>query len=336
MQRNMKDWLRQQLTAEKRRVLPLLSFPSTQLMGVTVRDLISDSSLQAKGMAEIARRCPAAAAVSMMDLSVEAECFGSQICVSDHEVPSVVGAVIETLEDAEAMRVPEAGSGRTGLYVDAISEALKLISDRPVFAGVIGPFSLAGRLMDITNIMINCYEEPEMVRAAMEKATDFLLAYTLAYKAAGANGVVMAEPVTGLLSPDLCKEFSSPYVKKIVDAVQDDHFIVIYHNCGPAVGRMVPEILSTGAAAYHFGNAVRMEDVLSQMPPDTLTMGNVDPVSAFCNGTPEKVREDTLAVMEACCKYPNFLVSSGCDIPPASPWENIDAFFGAVEAFYDR
>lgn len=336
MQRNMKDWLRQQLTAEKRRALPLLSFPSTQLMGVTVRDLISDSSLQAKGMVEIARRCPAAAAVSMMDLSVEAECFGSQICVSDHEVPSVVGAVIETLEDAEAMRVPEAGSGRTGLYVDAISEALKLISDRPVFAGVIGPFSLAGRLMDITNIMINCYEEPEMVHVAMEKATDFLLAYTLAYKAAGANGVVMAEPVTGLLSPDLCKEFSSPYVKKIVDAVQDDHFIVIYHNCGPAVGRMVPEILSTGAAAYHFGNAVRMEDILPQMPPDTLTMGNVDPVSAFCNGTPEKVREDTLAVMEACCKYPNFLVSSGCDIPPASPWENIDAFFGAVEAFYDR
>lgn len=336
MQRNMEGWLRQQLTAEKRRALPLLSFPSIQLMGVTVRDLISDSSLQAKGMVEIARRCPAAAAVSMMDLSVEAECFGSQICISDGEVPTVVGAVIETLEDAEAMRVPKTGSGRTGLYVDAISEALKLISDRPVFAGVIGPFSLAGRLMDITNIMINCYEEPEMVHVAMEKATDFLLAYTLAYKAAGANGVVMAEPVTGLLSPDLCKEFSSPYVKKIVDAVQDDHFIVIYHNCGPTVSRMVPEILSTGAAAYHFGNAVRMEDVLSQMPPDTLTMGNVDPVSAFCNGAPEKVREDTLAVMEACCKYPNFLISSGCDIPPASPWENIDAFFSAVEEFYNR
>lgn len=336
MQRNMEDWLRQQLTAEKRRALPLLSFPSIQLMGVTVRDLISDSSLQAKGMAEIARRCPAAAAVSMMDLSVEAECFGSQICVSDNEVPTVVGAVIETLEDAEAMGVPGTGSGRTGLYVDAVSKALKLISDRPVFAGVIGPFSLAGRLMDITNIMINCYEEPEMVHVAMEKATDFLLAYTLAYKAAGANGVVMAEPVTGLLSPDLCKEFSSPYVKKIVDAVQDDHFIVIYHNCGPAVGRMVPEILSTGAAAYHFGNAVRMEDILPQMPPDTLTMGNVDPVSAFCNGTPGKVREDTLAVMGACCKYPNFLISSGCDIPPASPWGNIDAFFGAVEEFYNR
>ena len=336
MQRNMKNWILQQMTAKRRRALPILSFPSVQLMGVTVRDLISDSNLQARGMAEIARRCPAAAAVSMMDLSVEAECFGSQICVSDNEVPTVVGAVIETLEDAEAMRVPDVGSGRTGLCVDAISKVLDLISDRPVFAGVIGPFSLAGRLMDITNIMINCYEEPEMVHAVMEKTTDFLLAYTLAYKAAGANGVVMAEPVTGLLSPELCGEFSSPYVKKIVDAVQDDHFLVIYHNCGPAVSQMVPEILSTGASAYHFGNAIKMEDVLAQMPPDILTMGNVDPASAFCNGTPEKVREDTLALMEACCQYPNFLISSGCDIPPASPWENIDAFFASVEEFYNR
>lgn len=336
MKRNMKAWLQQQMTAEKRRALPVLSFPSVQLMGVTVRQLISDSGLQARGMAEIARRCPAAAAVSMMDLSVEAECFGSQICVSDNEVPTVTGAVIETPEDARAMAVPGVGSGRTGIYVDAISRAVELISDRPVLAGVIGPFSLAGRLMEITNIMVNCYEEPEMVHTTMEKASQFLLEYIRAYKAAGANGVVMAEPVTGLLSPDLCGEFSSPYVKRIVEEVQEDDFIVIYHNCGPAVHRMVPEILSTGAAAYHFGNAVRMEDMLAQMPPDTLAMGNVDPASAFCNGTPEKVRENTLAVMDACCKCPNFLISSGCDIPPASPWENIDAFFQAVEEFYSR
>lgn len=336
MQRNMKDWLNQQMTAEKRRALPILSFPSVQLMGVTVRELISDSDLQARGMAEIARRCPTAAAVSMMDLSVEAECFGSRIRVSGSEVPTVVGAVLQTPEDAEAMQVPAMGSGRTGLYVDAISKVLKLIPGRPVLAGVIGPFSLAGRLMDMTNIMINCYEEPEMVHVTLEKAAEFLLQYVLAYKAAGANGVVMAEPAAGLLTPDLCGEFSSPYVKKIVDAVQDDNFIVIYHNCGPAVHRMVPEILSTGAAAYHFGNAVRMEDMLAQMPADILTMGNVDPVSAFCNGTPATVREDTLAVMDVCCKHPNFLISSGCDIPPASPWENIDAFFAAVEEFYNR
>ena len=333
---NMQAWLKEQMAADKRRAMPILSFPSIQLMGITVKDLIADSDVQAQGMYKIAQRCPTAAAVSMMDLSVEAECFGSQIRVTDDEVPTVIGSVVDTPEDAEALQVPAFGSGRTGLYVEAISKALKLITDRPIFAGVIGPFSLAGRLMDMTQVMINCYEEPEMVHATLEKATEFLLSYVKAYKAIGAHGVVIAEPAAGLLSPDFCGEFSSPYVKKIVDAVQDEEFIVIYHNCGDAVNRMVPQILETGAAAYHFGNAVSMEDMLRQMPGDVLTMGNVDPVSAIRNGTPEKVRQDTLSIMEACCKYPNFLISSGCDIPPAAPWENIDAFFAAVEEFYNR
>ena len=251
---DMKAWLHEQLTADKRRALPILSFPSIQLLGITVRELISDSDLQARGMCEVAKRCPAAAAVSMMDLSVEAECFGSQIRVSDDEVPTVVGSVVNSMEDAQALKVPQVGAGRTGVYVEAISKALKLITDRPVFAGVIGPYSLAGRLMDMTQIMMNCYDEPEMVHATLEKTTDFILAYIQAYKDVGAHGVVIAEPAAGLLSPDLCEEFSSPYVKKIVDAVQDDQFLVIYHNCGNAAARMVPQLLEIGASGYHFGN----------------------------------------------------------------------------------
>lgn len=331
---DMKNWLREQMSADKRRALPVLSFPSIQLLDITVRELIRSSDAQAAGMAAIAKRCPTAASVSLMDLSVEAECFGSEIRVTDDEVPTVVGAVVETMEDVEKLEVPQVGDDRTGIYVEAIRKALTQITDRPVFAGVIGPFSLAGRLMDMTQIMINCYEEPEMVHATLEKATQFLLKYIQAYKDAGAHGVVIAEPAAGLLSPDFCGEFSAPYIKRIVDAVQDDAFLVIYHNCGNTIGRMVPEILSCGAAAYHFGNAVLMIEMLEQMPEDVLTMGNVDPVSAFRNGTPEKVREDTLRIMETCCKHKNFLISSGCDIPPATPWENIDAFFAAVEEFY--
>jgi uroporphyrinogen decarboxylase len=28
------------------------------------------------------------------------------------------------------------------------------------------------------------------------------------------------------------------------------------------------------------------------------------------------------------------VLSSGCDIPPLTPWENIDAMFAAAEEFY--
>lgn len=224
MKRNMYAWIEDQKAATAKKALPVLSFPSVQLLGITVRELINDSDLQAKGMKAVADRVPTAAAVSLMDLSLEAECFGSKIRVSDEEVPTVVGSLIdaeldedERLEQAKALAVPAVGAGRTQIYIDAIEKAVGLITDRPVLAGVIGPFSLAGRLMDVTEAMIYCYDEPDMVHVLLQKATNFIIQYIKAYKAVGANGVVLAEPLAGLLSPGLAQEFSGDYCKQIVE-----------------------------------------------------------------------------------------------------------------------
>jgi len=287
-------------------------------------------------MKAVAERVNAAAAVSLMDLSVEAECFGATIRVSDEEVPTVIGRLIHDEDEADALEVPPVGTARSGLYVESIRKAVDLITDRPVLAGIIGPFSLAARLLDVTEIMMDCYDEPDMVHTVLEKCTAFLIEYAKAYKTAGANGIMMAEPVSGLLSPALEEEFSSPYVKQIVEAVQDESFIVVYHNCGDNVLRMTESILSTGADAYHFGNSIDMADMMAKMPTDTVVMGNVDPAGVLRQGNPDTVREATLAVMGKCCAYPNFVISSGCDIPPATPWENIEAFFATVEEYYGK
>lgn len=336
MKRDMKAWLEALRDAPVKKAMPVLSFPAVQLMGITVRELISSAEAQAEAMELVAKRTDAAASVSLMDLSVEAECFGSEIRFSDEEVPTVVGSIITTEEEARALEVPAVGAGRTGLCVEAIRKAAQRITDRPVFAGVIGPFSLAARLTDVTEAMVLCYDEPDMVHILLEKSTRFITEYCRTFKEAGANGVVIAEPVAGLLNPALEEEFSAPYIKQIVDAVQDDSFLVIYHNCGGAVIRQIDSILSTGAAAYHFGNAIDMAEMMPHIPADTVAMGNVDPAGEFRGGTPESIRAATHKVMESCREYPNFVISSGCDIPPLSRWENIDAFFAAVAEFYAR
>ncbi|MBE6691238.1 MAG: methyltransferase [Ruminococcaceae bacterium] len=331
MKSNMKQWVESLKGTGAKKPIPVLSFPCVSLLGVTVRELLSDSDLQAKGMKAVADRVDAAASVSFMDLSVEAECFGAIVTVSDDEVPSIKGRFVNDAAEAEALTVPPIGSGRTQIYVDAIRKATELITDRPVLAGMIGPFSLSARLLDVSEIMMDCYDDPDMVHTVLEKATAFLISYAKAFKVAGADGIMMAEPVAGLLSPALEAAFSAPYVKRIVDAVQDDQFLLIYHNCGDNVPMMLDSILSTGAAAYHFGNAVDMErDILSKIPADTVVMGNIDPAGVLRMGTPTSVRKATNDLMDACAKYPNFVPSSGCDIPPQTPWENIDAFFEAV------
>lgn len=333
MKRNMVHWLETVKTSRVKKPLPILSFPAIQLANITVTELIGSSDTQANCMRLVAERCGTAASVSMMDLSVEAEAFGAAIRFSESEVPTVTGKLIETAEQAEALKVPEVGAGRTGLYIEAIRKAAQRIADRPVLAGVIGPFSLSGRLMDMTEIMLRCFEEPETVHTVLAKAAAFITKFILAYKAAGANGVVMAEPAAGLLSPRFNDEFSTHYVRQIIEAVQDESFIVVYHNCGNTLP-LIKSLLTNGAKAYHFGNAVDMAEVLKLMPEDKIVLGNVEPAGQFRNGTPESVRETTLSLMDRCAGHANWVPSSGCDIPPLSPWENIDAFFQAVSDYY--
>lgn len=330
MNRNMKQWVAEQIAADKKMPLPLLSFPCVQLMGISVRELVSSSELQASGMKLVADRVPSAASVSLMDLSVEAEAFGASIHISDNEVPTVVGAIVSDEAEAEALQIPRVGAARTGLYIDAISKAVQQITDRPVLAGIIGPYSLAGRLLDVTEAMIYCYEEPDMVHTVLDKATTFLIEYCRAYQRAGADGVVIAEPLAGLLSPSLAREFSHPYVKRLVEAVQRDDFCVIYHNCGNNVPIMAKDIYQLGASGYHFGDAIRLADMLPDAPADVLVMGNVSPSAQFLRGTPESIAEQTRKVIAECGGSANFVISSGCDIPPMSSWDNIDAFFRAA------
>ena len=101
---------------------------------------------------------------------------------------------------------------------------------------------------------------------------------------------------------------------------------------GNNVVLMADAIFGLGAMGYHFGNAIRLADMLPHAPADRLVMGNVDPAGQLRNGTPDSIRAATLQVMEDCSRWPNFVPSTGCDVPPMSSWENIDAFFSAVAA----
>jgi len=267
-----------------------------------------------------------------MDLSVEAEAFGSPVTFSDDEVPTVLSRIIYDRESAEALKVPKVGEKRTLAYIMAAELASKKIKDRPVFGGEIGPFSLAGRLYGMMETMVALLLEPETVHIILEKATSFLIEFAEAYKKVGANGIIIAEPAAGLLSPGQCEEFSSQYVKKIVDTVQDDYFMVILHNCGNT-RELIPSMLSTGAMGFHFGNAVDLKEILPQIPWGKLVFGNIDPAGVFKNGSREDVKNETWRLLENTAIYKNFIISSGCDIPPGTTTDNIEAFFETLDKF---
>ena len=322
-----------ELLKHKNKTVPILSFPSAQLLGISVKELISSAEMQAEGMQAVADNYSIGASLNMMDLSVEAEAFGAKIRFYDDDVPAVEKGIINDIADAKSITVPEIGAGRTQICIDAIKRAKEKITDIPVFCGVIGPYSLAGRLFDMTELMMECLDSPDEAEALLSKATEFIINYIKAFKAAGADGVIMAEPAAGLLSPTLAEEFSMPFVNRIFNAVDDEDFIICYHNCGNSANNMLDMIARLNADIIHLGNAIDLKKALEALPEEKIIMGNVNPV-LFRTGTPEEIKADVKRVFEECSAYINFMISTGCDVPAAAKHENIRAYFEAINELY--
>lgn len=328
----MKQWEKDLIANNKVAAIPIMTHPGIELIGKTVRDAVTDGQVHYEAIKALYEKYPSAASCVIMDLTVEAEAFGAEVVFPENEVPSVTGRLLTDEAAIETLQVPDVNKGRVPEYLKANRLAAEHLTDRPVLAGCIGPYSLAGRLYDMSEIMMLIYINPDAAKMLLAKCSEFITNYCLALKEAGANGVVMAEPAAGLLSNEDCQQFSSEYVKDIIAKVQDDDFAVILHNCGNT-GNCTQAMVYTGAMGYHFGNKIDMVEALKEVPADALAMGNLDPVSVFKMGSAALMKKETMALLEATKDYPNFVLSSGCDTPPHTPFENIDVFYSTLDEF---
>lgn len=332
---NNTKWINEIIHSKERFTIPIMTHPGIEMMGCTVKDAVTNGEIHAKAIQLLSEQYPSKAATVIMDLTVEAEAFGCQIAFPENDMPHIIGRLVDSNEAIEKLHIPELSVKRIPEYLKANRIAVETIKDKPVFAGAIGPFSLAGRLFDMSEIMVACYLEPDAIHLLLDKCTQFIQSYCAALKQQGCYGVILAEPAAGLLSNDDCLQFSSVYIKRIIENVQDDHFMVILHNCGNT-GHCTDAMTFTGAKAYHFGNAASMVDALKACPSDVLVMGNIDPVGVLRMMEPAQIREKVATLLEQTKDYPNFVLSSGCDVPPHVSQERICAYYDALSEFNSK
>ena len=99
MRRIMQQWACSIREASDVTALPIMTYPGLALTGKGILDAVNNPCDQAAIVAQLAARYPAAAAaVTMMDLSLEAEAFGVQVAYSDKEVPTVLGRLVADLD----------------------------------------------------------------------------------------------------------------------------------------------------------------------------------------------------------------------------------------------
>ncbi|MBE2213465.1 MAG: uroporphyrinogen decarboxylase family protein [Opitutaceae bacterium] len=317
------------LAATRRQALPIAVYPGLALTGAKVSDIVTNPVAQVEAQAALHERYRTSFVLSAMDLSAEAEAFGSAIRFSEGEVPTVTGRLVTDLAGVERLAVPQPGDKRTAVSLEAV-RGLRGLSGRPlVLGGCIGPFSLAARLIGVSEAMELTVTEPELMHALLAKSAAFLGAYVRALRDAGADGAIMAEPAAGLLSPNALGAFSSAYIKPIGESVADGHFALILHNCAAKLPHL-SAVLASGLRSFHFGAPMDLAAALTKLPSDVVLCGNLDPAGVFCQCSPEQIRVTAADLLAKTSSFSNFVISSGCDLPPGVKLENLDAFYDAV------
>ncbi|NLB69476.1 MAG: methylcobamide--CoM methyltransferase, partial [Lentisphaerae bacterium] len=97
------DFVNAILTSKRRKVLPLMGAPGAELSGSDLNDAYKDGEIQFKCLEALYNEFPTEAVFTFMDLSLEAEAFGSPIEFVTGEVPTVSAPIVSDEESIDAL-----------------------------------------------------------------------------------------------------------------------------------------------------------------------------------------------------------------------------------------
>lgn len=261
-------------------------------------------------------------------MTVEAEALGSTVNFGDQAtLPQIDERRFENYEDFE---IPQdlLTRGRIPMVLEAIGKAKKKYGeDVAVVASIVGPFTLAGKLFDYQELLMDLLLEPERVAPMLKKVTDLCIQYAQAQQAAGCDVVQVGEASCSgdVISPAIYRDFVLPCHQALSAALEVPSVV---HICGDCSGHL-PYLAESGFSGFSFDYKTDVEQCHQYLDGKVALVGYVDPLEVFFRGTPEEVRQATAD----CVRHQVDVVNVGCAWPTGVPDENVKAFVqGAREA----
>lgn len=313
----------------RRICIPSAGYPAIALSGTTVRENLQGGARMFETLESAIRRFRLEADGTVSDLTIEPGACGCPVVIPEGGTPYVKEHPFSTATDLDGKEVPDPFSEKR---MRAMLDAVGMLSKRftlPTVAGGSGPFTLAAELVGATEAAMYTITEKEYMHRLLRYCTAVCKAYLLAICDAGAEIILMGEPTAAILSTEAYREFSGRYTAEIIGSLTRP---VILHICGDA-GHLTAAMCETGAQGLSLDSAVDLPDAAGKVPRDIVLVGNLDTVSVLLEGTPELVRERTRELLESMRPFPNYVVSSGCDLSYGTPPDNIVAMIETVRDF---
>lgn len=321
----------------RRIVVPLVGFPGCDLTGYSIKVTQQNHGVHFACIDELVKELEPDAVFILMDLSVEANALGLPVRFPTEESSTVELHPIHELSDLETYRkINILWDARVQSYIKTV-EMMSISLPKNVLVGayVIGPLTLAGLLESAQQVAIDSVMDEAKLEGLCEFATGIILEYTRSLVNAGADIICVLEPTGAILGPKGFHKFSACYVRHIMESYKYSGVDTVYHVCGNTM-HLVEEMGMSGVNAISLDSpetGIDIKKAIEMVPRDVVIMGNVNPTVVLKDGSVEDVKRETIKLLKDMRSYPNFVLSTGCDLPPGTPLENIKAFMEVGRTF---
>ncbi|MEN3052954.1 MAG: methylcobamide:CoM methyltransferase MtaA [Candidatus Methanosuratincola petrocarbonis] len=257
-------------------------------------------------------------------LTVQAEALGCKINMGTMDrQPSVEEPPATTPEELPSDFLSK---GRIPAVIKA-TELMKQHPDLPKIVGMEGPYTLAGHVVGIENLMRMMIRKRDFVVKIVDLCTKANIEYAKALLDAGAEVVVPCDPSASpeLLSP---KDFASivkPKLKELAGAITKRGGIGVLHICG-GVQKIIKDMAETGFDALSIEEKVDIASAKELVGSRPVLVGNISAAKVLLTGTPEQVKQECIKAINSGID----VLAPGCGIAPRTKLENIRALVSAV------
>jgi uroporphyrinogen decarboxylase len=336
IQNVFREKLRQAREEGRRVVAPLVGFPGLNLTRCSIKLAQQNYGEHFKVLKAIAQAVAPDVMFPLMDLSVEANALGRYTVFPTEDSATVVKEQF-SLDELDRLReINISFDTRLMGYVETVKlMAIGLPESVLKGAYVTGPYTLAALLMGADEAAMATVLHPDDLRELCQFTTEKIQSYTRLLIAAGAQVICVLEPSAVMLGPDQFADFSARYVRHIVQSCRYAGVAAVYHTCGNTMP-LVEKMAETGVDALSLDSpevGIDLPAVARRLPPQVALMGNLNPTGVILNGDPAAVAAEVntlLRQMESC---PDFILSTGCDLPQETPVENVRAFVETGRAY---
>lgn len=288
-----------------------------------------EAHYNSKMMADLATApyevCGIEACRPQFDISLEAEVLGCTLDWRKTDRPPVSAPAYTDPKDVTWDDNNLEEVGRIPVVLGAIEIIRKKYAGMlPIVPVITAPFTVAGHIAGVENLVRWTKTDPEKAHKFIEIATDFVIEYGKLQVAHGAHILFPADPSASgdLISGEAYEEFVLPAHKRLARSVGAPK---ILHICGDT-SKLLPYLKNTGFECFSFDN-VPVWYCRQILGNNMSILGGLDVIDLMPNGTPEQVYNRT----RECIIQGADIVGTSCDVSYGTSLENLKAYVQACK-----